>query len=153
LVSADSSLGIGAEMTIRDQLPEAGTVALMGELSNNNDMVDVVVPLAARYAATLRTMAASFGVDSGFSIDEIDDFKLAVSEAFSMLSVGHADTRTVVSFAAARAALSVRLALESGDAISVQPDELALAILRAVVDSYEISDTAITLHKRATETV
>jgi hypothetical protein len=124
----------------------------MRELSNNNDVVDVVVPLTPRYAATLRTMAASFGVDTGFSIDEIDDFKLAVTEAFSMLGVRHAQTRTIVSFAMADSTLSVRVSLESGDAISVAPDELALAILRAVVDSYEIGKTAITLNKRATET-
>jgi hypothetical protein len=152
VVSSLTASGIGAEMTISDQLPGGGTVALMRARSNNDDIVDVIVPLAPRYAATLRTMAASFGVDTGFSIDEIDDFKLAITEIFSMLGVHHADKRTIVSFASANSALSVRLSLESGEPISVKPDELALAILRAVVDSYEFSDTAITLNKRAIET-
>ncbi len=122
----------------------------MSDLSN--DIVDVIVPLTPRYASTLRTMAASFGVDTGFSVDEIDDFKLALSEAFSMLASRHGGKRTRASFAVTTSALSVRLALESGLDINVEPDELALAILRAVVDSYEVGKAAITLNKRATET-
>lgn len=139
-------------MTFGDEMPRGDTVTLMRDLSDKNDIVDVIVPLVPRYAATLRTMAASFGVDIGFSIDEIDDFKLAITEAFSMLGVRHGSVRTVVSFAIANSTLSVQLALESGDKISVEPDELALAILRAVVDSYEVGNTTITLSKRATET-
>ncbi len=139
-------------MTFDDEMPRGGTVTLMRDLSDKNDIVDVIVPLASRYAATLRTMAASFGVDTGFSIDEIDDFKLAVTEAFSILGVRHGSVRTVVSFAMASSTLSVQLSLESGDEISVEPDELALAILRTVVDSYEVGSNAITLNKRATET-
>ncbi len=145
-------MGNGEVMSFSNQLPGGGTVHLMRDWSNNNDIVDVVVPLTPRYAAILRTMAASIGVDTGFSIDEIDDFKLAVTEAFSMLSSRHGDQRTVVSFAMATSTLSVRLSLESGDDISVEPDDLALAILRAVVDSFEVASDGITLNKQATET-
>ena len=124
----------------------------MSDMLNSDDNVDVIVPLVPRCASTLRTVAASFGADAGFSIDEIDDFKLALTEAFSLLVSRHAGTRARASFTPARSALSVRLSLESGLAIAVEPDELALAILRAVVDSYEIGSTAVTLNKRAAET-
>jgi len=123
-----------------------------GQVAGNDDFVDVIIPLSSRYASTLRTLTASFGVDTGFSVDEIDDFKLALTEAFSMLVTGHAGGRARVSFAAAKSSLSVRLSLESGGEIGVEPDELALAILRAVVDSSEIGESAITLTKTATET-
>ena len=124
----------------------------MSDVLNSHDNVDVIVSLVPRCASTLRTMTASFGADAGFSIDEIDDFKLALTEAFSMLVSRHAGERVRASFTPARSALSVRLSLESGLAIAVEPDELALAILRAVVDSYEIGNTAVTLNKRAAET-
>jgi serine/threonine-protein kinase RsbW len=124
----------------------------MGGLGLNDEVVDVIVPLAPRYASTLRTMTASFGVDTGFSIDEIDDLKLAVTEAFSMLVARHAGRRARASFAVAPTALTVRLSLESGLDILVQPDDLALAILRAVVDSFDVGKSAITLHKGAVET-
>ena len=117
-----------------------------------DDDVDVIVPLNPRFASMLRTMTAAFGVDTGFSVDEIDDFKLALTEAFSMLVVRHGGKRTRATFAVAADAMSVRMSLESGDDIDVEPDELALAILRAVVDSYEIANAAITLKMRATET-
>ncbi len=119
---------------------------------SDDDNVDVIVPLTPRYASTLRTMCASFGVDTGFSIDEIDDFKLALTEAFSMLVTQHAGQRARASFTREASALSVHVSLESGAGISVEPDELGVAILRAVVDSYEVGTTAITLTKAATET-
>ena len=118
----------------------------------NDDLVDVIVPLDPRYASTLRTMASSLGAEVGFSIDEIDDIKLALTEAFSMLGVRHPGKRARATFAFAPFAASVRLSLESGGPIEAEPDELALAILRAVVDSYEIAELAITLLKRAVET-
>lgn len=138
-------------MSLSDRSPGRGSVLLMGEITGNDGCVDVIVPLSSRYASTLRTMTASLGVDTGFSVDEIDDFKLALTEAFSMLVTGHAGKRARASFAVAKSELSVRLSLEFGDDIGVEPDELALAILRAVVDTYEIGDSAITLTKNAIE--
>ena len=139
-------------MSHRDDVPSASKVSLMNDPSNDHDNVDVVVPLVPRYASTLRTTAASLGADAGFSIDEIDDFKLALTEAFSLLVGRHGGKRARASFASAPSSLAVRLSLESGLAITVEPDELALAILRAVVDSYEIGNMAVTLIKRAAET-
>ena len=139
-------------MSFEDRSPGRGSVLLMSEMAGNDDFVDVIVPLTPRYASTLRTLTASFGVDTGFSIDEIDDFKLALTEAFSMLVTRHAGKRARTSFAVTPFALSVRLSLESGDDIRVEPDELALAILRVVVDSYEVGESAIVLNKMAIET-
>ncbi len=139
-------------MSLQRPSGERGSVSLVSDFETYDDGVDVIVPLNPRFASMLRTVTASFGADTGFSIDEIDDFKLALTEAFSMLIVGHGGNRARASFAVTAAAMSVRLSLESGDDLDVEPDELALAILRAVVDSYEIGNVAITLTKRATET-
>ena len=57
------------------------------------------------------------------------------------------------SFTVSSSVISVRLSLESGGDISIEPDELALAILKAVVDSYEVGKTAISLRKVAIETL
>lgn len=135
-----------------------GSVAMVRESEVNDDCVDVIVPLDARYGSMLRVVTAALGVDAGFSIDEIDDFKLAVSEVFSMLvaegsvAEGHHGGRTRASFRLEQATLSVALSLESGARVNVQPDELALTILNAVVDSYDIGESAVTLAKGAVET-
>ena len=145
-------MGIQEPMGLQRSSGERGSVSLVSDFEIYDDDVDVIVPLNPRFASMLRTMTAAFGVDTGFSVDEIDDFKLALTEAFSMLVVRHGGKRTRATFAVAADAMSVRMSLESGDDIDVEPDELALAILRAVVDSYEIANAAITLKKRATET-
>lgn len=119
--------------------------------AGHDDVIDVIVPLVPRYAATLRTVTASFGADAGFSIDEIDDFRLAVTEAFSLLVAGHQGRRARASFTVDSGQALVRLSLESGLDIRVDADELAVAILRAVVDSYEIGKSSITMRKVATE--
>lgn len=125
----------------------------MNGMAINDDTVDVIVPLAPRHASTLRTMSASFGADTGFSIDEIDDFKLAITEAFSLLLSGHGGKRVRVTFTMLSSAIAVQMSLETGDDIAVDPDELALAIMKAVVDSYEIGRAAISLRKVAIETL
>lgn len=111
----------------------------------------MIVPLDPRYAATLRTVALTVASDEGFSIDEIDDCQLALTEAFSLLTVHHRSERAKLRLAAASPWLLMRLALESGDAITVEPDELALATWEALVDSFLITESAITLQKTATE--
>gem|GEM_PF-863049 len=158
-VSLRTQVGNNHPMTINGRSPRSGSVSMMSEVTVEGvagvegaaDVVDVIVPLNPRYAATLRTVTASFGVDAGFSIDEIDDCKLALTEAFSMLVASHPDERARVSFAVTNPVLSLQLSLESTSDISIEPDELALAILRSVVDSHAFTDSAITLQKRATE--
>lgn len=113
--------------------------------------VDVVVPLSPRHASTLRIMTASLGADAGFSIDEIDDLKLALSEAFSMLLVGDRTDRARATFTTRTGALKVVLALESGDDLAIGPDDLGLRIMAAVVDAYDITKSSVTLWKGALE--
>jgi hypothetical protein len=129
-----------------------GNVAVVSDSESSDDRVDVVVPLGARFASMLRVVTASLGVDAGFSIDEIDDFKLAVSEVFALLVTGHRGDRALASFTIGTASVSVDLSLESGDRVNVQPDPLAITILTAVVDSYVVGESAIQLVKHAVET-
>ena len=117
--------------------------------------VELSVPAEAQYASTVRTMAAALGADAGFSIDELDDIRLALSAEFSALADGageraHADTRVHLSFAIGRG--SVRIDVRADDeATNIDLDELALGILRSVTDAVEITSTAVVLVKHATE--
>jgi serine/threonine-protein kinase RsbW len=113
--------------------------------------VDVVVPLSPRHASTLRLMTASLGTDAGFSLDEIDDLKLALSEAFSMLLIGARTDRARATFTTRAGALKVVIGLESGDDLAIEPDDLGLKIMTAVVDAYDITKSSITLWKGALE--
>src|SRR6476619_7178420 len=100
------------------------------------DQFDVIVPLRTRYASTVRMIAASLGAEAGFTVDEIDDLRLALDEVFSLLAEGHAGERVRTTFRLDGRQISASLTLETSS-IDVEPDELAANILRSVVDGFE----------------
>lgn len=117
--------------------------------------VELSVPAEAQYASAVRTMAAALGSDAGFSIDELDDIRLALSEVFSGLTDdaaegAHTDTRVHLSFAIGQASIRIDVRTDD-DATNIDLDELALGILRSVTDAVEITSTAVVLVKHATE--
>lgn len=117
--------------------------------------VELSVPAEAQYASTVRTMAAALGSDAGFSIDELDDIRLALSEVFSGLTDdaaegAHTDARVHLSFAIGQASIRIDVRTDD-DATNIDLDELALGILRSVTDAVEITSTAVVLVKHATE--
>lgn len=118
--------------------------------TTNDDHFEVIVPLRTRYASTVRMIAASLGAEAGFTVDEIDDLRLALDEVFSLLAEGHAGERVRTMFRVDGRQISAALTLDSGS-IDVEPDELASNILRSVVDRFEFTDGAVTLTKVATE--
>jgi hypothetical protein len=93
-------------------------------------------------------IAASLGAEAGFTVDEIDDVRLALDEVLHSPSTTSANAAT--SFRLDDHELIARLTLESGP-VDVEPDELAANILRSVVDRYEFTNDAVTLSKRAAE--
>jgi anti-sigma regulatory factor (Ser/Thr protein kinase) len=118
--------------------------------SVDDDHFEVIVPLRTRYASTVRVIAASLGAEAGFTVDEIDDVRLALDEVFSLLAQHHVGERVRTSFRLDEHEVTATLTLESGP-IDVEPDELAANILRSVVDRYEFSADGVTLSKRASE--
>jgi hypothetical protein len=118
--------------------------------AGDDDQFEVVVPLRTRYASTFRIIAASLGAEAGFTIDEIDDVRLALDEVFSMLAERHVGERVRTTFRLDGPQLIASFNLQSGP-VDVRPDELAANILRSVVDRYEFTDAGVTLMKRAAE--
>jgi hypothetical protein len=118
--------------------------------AGDDDQFEVIVPLRTRYASTVRIIAASLGAEAGFTIDEIDDVRLALDEVFSMLAERHVGERVRTTFRLDGPQLIAGFNLESGP-VDVRPDELAANILRSVVDRYEFTDDGVTLMKRAAE--
>jgi serine/threonine-protein kinase RsbW len=118
--------------------------------SDDDDHFEVIVPLRTRYASTVRMIAASLGAEAGFTVDEIDDVRLALDEVFSMLAERHVGERVRTTFRLDGHQLVAGLTLDSGP-IDVEPDELAANILRSVVDKYEFGADGVTLTKRASE--
>lgn len=115
-----------------------------------DDVVEIDLPLRVEYASTLRVVVASLASEAGFSVDEIDDLRLAVSEVFALLSdsapTGRCSARLHVTDRHVDALLS------SADVDGpVQLDPLASTILSSVVDEYHPLDRGLRLIKRGTE--
>ncbi len=111
--------------------------------SLQSESVELVLPLRHRHASTVRVVAASLAADLGFTIDEIDELRLGVDEAVSVLADVDADhqarlhllfelDRRSISVTASRSGVPERL---TNDHV----DELAARILRAVVDHFEVN--------------
>jgi anti-sigma regulatory factor (Ser/Thr protein kinase) len=113
------------------------------------DRIEMSVPLRNEYASTIRTVAAALGADAGFSIDELDDIRLALSEVFTALADEADRGRAHVSFVMGDG--TVRIEVRADGSSTVDLDELALAILRSVTDRFEVVDGVIVLVKNATE--
>jgi anti-sigma regulatory factor (Ser/Thr protein kinase) len=126
------------------------------EILPDGDAIDVEVPLRTEYAATIRLFVASVGADAGFSLDEIDDLKLAVSEVFTQMveqytdddPVGRAHLRLTVSDATIGVHVSA-----GGHAAPLALDPLSGAILSSVVDAHRVTGDGISLVKRVAESV
>jgi serine/threonine-protein kinase RsbW len=118
-----------------------------------SDVVELEVPLHPRYGSTVRAVAASVCAELGFSVDDIDDLRLGVNEAVSVLADVDDPTGG-----------RLRVRLESGDGavtvvcsrhgigerlVAADIDVLARRILDAVVDEYTVdADGAIIVVKR-----
>ena len=117
------------------------------------DYVELDVPLTSRYASTVRAVAASVGAEVGFSVDDIDDLRLGVNEAVSILSDvdDPRGARLHVRFESVDAAITVRCARLGVDepVVDADIDVLARRILDAVVDEYSVDESGqITVVKR-----
>ena len=139
--------------------PESATQLdprLGAALAVNGSTVRLQVPSRDEFASTVRVVVASIGADAGFSVDDIDDLRLAVSEVFSSFD-SRADRGAAVVDLAARAMVGsdrteveIQLATSSDGvpAGTIDLDELATTIIRAAVDEFHVDAGVVTLVKR-----
>lgn len=125
-------------------------------ISDGADRVEISVPFHTRYFATMRTLAAALGADAGFSVDEIDDLRLAISEVVSSLSELHESgggsgvDRIEASFEVGGDRIAVSISTSEGVGELVL-DDLATGILESVVDEHQVQGSSVRLVKRAAE--
>jgi hypothetical protein len=124
--------------------------------TDSSSHVDVTVPLRSEFASIVRLVAASLGADAGFSVDDIDDLRLAMSEVFSSLvgatASGAGDTtRIAITFDTAGPGLAVTLSAADSlptDSLPVlELDELATSIIGVAVDEFHVDGGTVRLVK------
>ena len=124
-------------------------------MSIADELIALDLPLSARHASTVRVVAASLAADCGFNIDEIDDLRLGINEAVSIMTDvdAPAEARLFVEFEVRRPTIAVTVRRSEVDGLAdAEPiDELARRILGVVVDSFAISNGSFLLRKSATQ--
>lgn len=120
--------------------------------AHTDDLVELTLPFGHRHASTARMVAAAVGADVGFDVDEIDELRLLVDEAVSVVVDvgGDTDARVSLRFATGAArAVTVSVAATTGPGLTRDDiDSLALRILEAVADEFAVTDGALVITKR-----
>ena len=109
-------------------------------MPSSAEVVELDLPLSTRHASTARVVAASLAADAGFTVDEIDDLRLGLNEAVSVVADagGDAGGRLQLRFEVSGTRISIEATRSGGAAVALTdgPDELARRILAAVVDEF-----------------
>lgn len=119
-----------------------------------SDHIDLEFPLHTRWASTARAVAAAVCADLDFSVDAIDDLRLAINEAVSVLADVDVepgdDARLTIALVPERGAVTVRCSRRGVvDPVPAEAlDPIARRILDAVVDEFSVDDGAFVLVKR-----
>lgn len=133
--------------------------------ATTTERIGLDLPADARHAATARVVVASLAADAGFSVDEIDDLRLALNEAVALLAdeIGgtqFGDVTMIGGGSGDRVEVELdvgpgRIVVEvrrPGTMIVPEIDDLADRILSAVVDTHVLGPGLIRLLKTAART-
>ena len=118
--------------------PDADTDA---DADADTDTVELTVPADPAYVSVLRTVTASLAARRDFTLDEIDDLRIAVDEASALLLplAGPGAQLTAVFGGSARE-LRVTVSISSPSSVSVaalDTSSFAWMVLAALTDSVE----------------
>lgn len=117
------------------------------QMWTDHDTIELRVPARLSAASTVRLITASLAADADFSLDDLDDLRLAVNEVFTCAVGDGVDGATVVvCFAVAESMLDVRVSVD-GSTSRIELDDLAASIIRSAVDDVRIEDGHVTLTK------
>jgi serine/threonine-protein kinase RsbW len=129
-------------------VPERDGVEPAGD---HAETVHVTIPADPSYVSVLRTVTASLAARRDFTIEEIDDLRIAVDEACALL-LPHAAVEVPLSatFGGAEDTLSIRVTVPvEADPATVKIDQASFAwmVLSALADAVttEVSADALTL--------
>jgi serine/threonine-protein kinase RsbW len=107
-----------------------------------NETVELTVPASAAYVSVVRTVTASLAARRDFTIEEIDDLRIAVDEASALL-LPHAGPGSLwASFGGADDTLVIEVSVPlPPDSTAAEPDQTSFAwmVLAALAD--EVTST------------
>jgi anti-sigma regulatory factor (Ser/Thr protein kinase) len=147
----DETPGEETGLTERGSIPE--------QADRPGEFVELTFPAHPRYVSTARLVASSLASDLDFSVDEIDELRIAIDEALTVLVGGHElggspgrSVRVRFESSAIGTGAVGRLRMRgwaepSSTTTPGHADALVRRILQAVTDSFELEEDRFTLVK------
>jgi serine/threonine-protein kinase RsbW len=120
----------------------------------DDDFVEVRLPADGVYLSVLRTASAGLAARLDFTLDEIDDLRIAVDEACAILLAQVVpDGQLTCRFTMGADSLAVAVSAPTREGYAPARDTFAWTVLSALADAVEASVdperiVTITLHKR-----
>ena len=103
------------------------------------DVVELRVPAISSFISTVRLTAASLGAQCELTVDDIEDLRLVVDEAWSLLlPLADADGALTVRFELTPAGLAIQSSIAARDSADVDRSGFAWTVLQALA-----SDVAV----------
>ncbi len=129
-------------VTVHEGRPveHASNPGMAATAATGHDLVELRVPATGAYLAVLRTAAAGLAARLDFTLDEIEDLRIAVDEACALVlptTVPGADLRCT--FAVAPDALSVTVSAPTDGGRPPSRDTFAWTVLTALAGEVESS--------------
>jgi len=111
----------------------------VSDQTGDQDLIQLSLPLNAAYVSAARLTASSVANRMGYSTDEIEDIKAAVSEACTFV-IKKAPTEPagnfLIQFRMNRAMMSIHI--ESDGMLRQEPDEMSLIMIKALMDQLTV---------------
>jgi serine/threonine-protein kinase RsbW len=106
--------------------------------TDENDVVALTFPALPQYLRLARMAAADTGARAGFSVEELEDLRIAVDElTYAIISEPPTPAEVTVRYTAAPGVVEVFGACHAPGEAALSG--LARTILRAVVDEYDVA--------------
>jgi hypothetical protein len=126
---------------------------IRGNHRGDDRLVELRVPAEYSFASTVRLVASSLAADGNFSVDDVDDLRLAVNEVFAsaVVALEQASRPTSsgvikVCYRSLPVGIDVEVTALPGTPIVL--DELAESIIRSAVDDFTVDSRTVSLYKR-----
>jgi serine/threonine-protein kinase RsbW len=135
-------------------MPPAGGMSQVGEVATARlaDVVVVRIPATGAYLSVLRTATAGLAARLDFTLDEIEDLRIAVDEACAMLLVSAvAGTDLVCEFELEGDSIRIAVQVLTSDGAAPRRDTFAWTVLTALADAVDTethSDNHVSIELR-----
>ena len=109
---------------------------------NNNEQIKLTLPINAAYVSAARLTASSVANRLNFDIEEIEDIKVAVSEACAYIirkNAFNTNNDFKIEFDLSADKIKISLSVESAERFEVDDEEMSLLVIKAVTDSFNVN--------------